>query len=558
MSLPSPGPDAIPEETARLARAINPKGTLYMQIRDHLGVIYGNQSFASLFSTRGQPAEAPWRLALVCIFQFIEGLTDRQAAEAVQQRIDWKYALALALNDPGFDFSVLCKFRARLLAGGNEMRLFDTMLAHLKTQGLLKVRGRQRTDSTHVLATVRTLNRLERVGETMRHALNVLAEVVPDWLRAHAAPEWYERYGRRMENYRFPKAETERSELGATIGRDGVQLLLVIERATDLPWLRDLPVLETLRRVWAEQYTDLSVDTICFREKKDLDIPGNLIASPYDPEARFSTKRGMDWVGYKVHFTETCDEDFPHLITHVQTTQASVQDDQVLEAVHQGLAERDVLPEVHLVDAGYTDAEGLVSSQRDYGITLMGPVAADPSWQAKAGEGFDKASFLINWEQETVTCPAGKKNYSWLPNGDRSRGVVGGIRVQFASRDCAPCLLRAHCTRAKVAPRELVLLPRERYEALRAAKERQNTETFREEYAMRAGVESTHAQALHRSDLRRTRYIGLAKTRLQHIFTAIALNMVRAVEWLTDTCLVEAPQPKTRLSRFAALEKVIA
>ncbi len=558
MSLPSPGPDAIPEETARLARAINPKGTLYMQIRDHLGVIYENQSFASLFSTRGQPAEAPWRLALVCIFQFIEGLTDRQAAEAVQQRIDWKYALALALNDPGFDFSVLCKFRARLLAGGNEMRLFDTMLAHLKTQGLLKVRGRQRTDSTHVLAAVRTLNRLERVGETMRHALNVLAEVVPDWLRAHAAPEWYERYGRRMENYRFPKAETERSELGATIGRDGVQLLLVIERATDLPWLRDLPVLETLRRVWAEQYTDLSVDTICFREKKDLDIPGNLIASPYDPEARFSTKRGMDWVGYKVHFTETCDEDFPHLITHVQTTRASVQDDQVLEAVHQGLAERDVLPEVHLVDAGYTDAEGLVSSQRDYGITLMGPVAADPSWQAKAGEGFDKASFLINWEQETVTCPAGKKNYSWLPNGDRSRGVVGGIRVQFASRDCAPCLLRAHCTRAKVAPRELVLLPRERYEALRAAKERQNTETFREEYAMRAGVESTHAQALHRSDLRRTRYIGLAKTRLQHIFTAIALNMVRAVEWLTDTCLVETPQPKTRLSRFAALEKVIA
>lgn len=558
MSLPSPGPDAIPEETARLARAINPKGTLYMQIRDHLGVIYENQSFASLFSTRGQPAEAPWRLALVCIFQFIEGLTDRQAAEAVQQRIDWKYALALALNDPGFDFSVLCKFRARLLAGGNEMRLFDTMLAHLKTQGLLKVRGRQRTNSTHVLAAVRTLNRLERVGETMRHALNVLAEVVPDWLRAHAAPEWYERYGRRMENYRFPKAETERSELGATIGRDGVQLLLVIERATDLPWLRDLPVLETLRRVWAEQYTDLSVDTICFREKKDLDIPGNLIASPYDPEARFSTKRGMDWVGYKVHFTETCDEDFPHLITHVQTTRASVQDDQVLEAVHQGLAERDVLPEVHLVDAGYTDAEGLVSSQRDYGITLMGPVAADPSWQAKAGEGFDKASFLINWEQETVTCPAGKKNYSWLPNGDRSRGVVGGIRVQFASRDCAPCLLRAHCTRAKVAPRELVLLPRERYEALRAAKERQNTETFREEYAMRAGVESTHAQALHRSDLRRTRYIGLAKTRLQHIFTAIALNMVRAVEWLTDTCLVETPQPKTRLSRFAALEKVIA
>src|SRR6266516_5238955 len=558
MSLPPSEPNSIPEETARLARTICPQGMLYMHLRVQLGVIYENQSFAGLFSTRGQPAEAPWRLMLVCIFQFIEGLTDRQAAEAVQQRIDWKYALALELSNPGFDFSVLCKFRARLLAGGNEMQLFDVMLAHLKMQGLLKARGRQRTDSTHILAAVRTLNRLERVGETMRHALNLLAEAAPDGLCAHAAPEWDERYGRRMENYRFPKAETERAELGATIGRDGVQLLQAVESATDLSWLRDLPALETLHRVWAEQYTDLSADIICFREKKDLDIPGNLIASPYDPEARFSTKRGMDWVGYKVHFTETCDEEFPHLITHVETTQDSVQDDQVLETVYQVLADREVLPEIHLVDAGYTDAEGLVSSQRDYGITLMGPVATDPSWQAKAGEGFDKASFLIDWEQEIAICPAGKQNYSWLPNGDRSRGVVGGIRVQFASRDCAPCPLRLRCTHAKVAPRELVLLPREHYEALREAKSRQSTTEFREEYAMRAGIESTHAQGVRRSDLRRTRYIVLTKTRLQHIFTAIALNVVRAVSWLIDTSLVEIPQPKTPLSRFAALEKVIA
>lgn len=245
MSLPLPEPDAIPEETARLARTINPKGTLYMQIRDQFGSIYENQQFAPLFSARGQPAEAPWRLALVCIFQFIEGLTDRQAAEAVQQRIDWKYALALELSDPGFDFSVLCKFRARLIAGGTEMQLFDQVLAHLKTQGLLKGRGYQRTDSTHVRASARTLNRLERVGETMHHALNVLAEVAPDWLRLHTLPEWGERYGRRMENYRFPKAETERSELGATIGRDGVLLLQALEKTTQTPWLQDLPALQT-------------------------------------------------------------------------------------------------------------------------------------------------------------------------------------------------------------------------------------------------------------------------------------------------------------------------
>jgi transposase len=557
MSLPLPESACIPEETARLARTICPKGTLYMQIRDHLGPIYENQLFASLFSTRGQPAEAPWRLALVCIFQFIEGLTDRQAAQAVQQRIDWKYALALELSDPGFDFSVLSKFRARLLAGSDEMQLFDVLLTHLKTQGLLRTRGRQRTDSTHILAAVRTLNRLERVGETMRHALNILAEVAPDWLRTHAVAEWNERYSRRMENYRFPKAETERCELGATIGRDGVELLQAVETAGDLPWLRELPAIQTLRQVWAEQYTDRS-GSLCLRDKKDLESAGDLIVSPYDTEARFSVKRGMEWIGYKVHFTESCDEDLPHLITNVETTTAAVPDDQVLESVHQALEQRDVLPEIHLVDAGYTDSEGLVSSQRDYGVTLLGPVAADPSWQAKAGEGFDKASFSIDWEQEIAICPAGKQNYSWLPNGDRSRGVVGGIRVQFASRDCASCPLRSRCTRAKVAPRELVLLPRDHYEALRAAKQRQHTGTFREAYAMRAGIESTHAQGVRRSDLRRTRYIGLTKTRLQHIFTAIALNVVRAIEWLTDTSPAKPPQPKTRVSHFAALEKAIA
>ena len=239
-----------------------------MQIRDQLGVIYENQSFADLFSTRGQPAEAPWRLMLVCIFQFIEGLTDRQAAEAVQQRIDWKYALALELSDPGFDFSVLSKFRARVVAGGGEMQLFEVMLDHLKTHGLLKARGRQRTDSTHILAAVRVLNRLERVGETLRHALNTLAEVAPEWLRTHAAPEWYDRYGRRMENYRFPKAQTARDELGATIGRDGLDLLAAVDAAAELPQLRALPAIEILRQVWANS-TPILLEPITFREKKD-------------------------------------------------------------------------------------------------------------------------------------------------------------------------------------------------------------------------------------------------------------------------------------------------
>lgn len=179
----------VPEDTARVARAAFPKGNMYMKMRDELGTIYHDQQFASLFPTRGQPAEAPWRLALVCVFQFIEGLSDRQAADAVRSRIDWKYALGLELTAPGFDFSVLSGFRARLISGELEEVLLDTVLAQFKQQSWLKERGSHRTDSTHVLAAVRVLNRLETVGETLRAALNAPAAVAPDWLQEQVESE---------------------------------------------------------------------------------------------------------------------------------------------------------------------------------------------------------------------------------------------------------------------------------------------------------------------------------------------------------------------------------
>jgi transposase len=215
----------IPEDTVRVARAAFPKGNRYMQMHDALGSIYSDGQFAGLFSQTGQPAEAPARLALVLVLQFAEGLSDRQAADAVRGRIDWKYALALELTDPGFDASVLSEFRTRLLHGEAEHLLLETLLTLLQEHGLLKARGTQRTDSTHILAAIRTLNRLELVGETMRYALNRLAVVAPAWLRAHMQPAWPERYGSRVENYRFPKADAARQRLAATIGADGFALL---------------------------------------------------------------------------------------------------------------------------------------------------------------------------------------------------------------------------------------------------------------------------------------------------------------------------------------------
>src|SRR4051795_3177237 len=208
----------IPELTAYVARTAFPNGNPYVALRDTLGTFYHDERFAALFPDRGHPAEAPWRLALVTVLQFAEGLADRQAADAVRGRIDWKYALGLELTDPGFDFSVLCEFRARLVAGGAERLLLEAMLETCKAHGLVKARGKQRTDSTHVLAAIRTLNRLELVGETLRAALNSLAAVVPQWLQSWAPPEWFDRYSTRVEESRLPKGEDARYAHGEGIG----------------------------------------------------------------------------------------------------------------------------------------------------------------------------------------------------------------------------------------------------------------------------------------------------------------------------------------------------
>src|ERR671925_1479406 len=235
----------VPEETRRVARAAFPRGNVYMRIRDELGAIDDDQLFAPFFPARGQPAASPWRLALTTVMPFAEGLSDRQAADAVRSRIDWKYALSLELTDPGFDHTVLSEFRTRLVSGQAEQLLLETLLSQLRARGLLKARGRQRTDSTHVLAAIRVLNRLELVGETLRRALNSLAVVAPDWLRAQAPAEWFERYGRRLENYRLPQTAAAREALAATIGTDGRQLLQAVEAAPDQPWLRDIPAVQT-------------------------------------------------------------------------------------------------------------------------------------------------------------------------------------------------------------------------------------------------------------------------------------------------------------------------
>jgi transposase len=548
MSLPLASTFTVPERTSEIAHAAFPKGNRYMQMRDTLGTVYTNAHFADLYPPVGQPAEAPWRLALVTIMQFAENLTDRQAAEAVRGRIDWKYTLGVDLTDAGFDFSVLSEFRARLLAGETVERLLTQMLALFVERGLLQARGTQRTDSTHIVAAVRDLNRLELVGETLHHALNALAQEAPAWVRDQVTAEWFLRYGQRFSDYRLPKGKCDRQQLAETIGQDGVHLLTQIYGAAAPGALRAIPAVETLRQVWIQQYYQES-GTVRWRDAKNCPPASLLIASPYDRESRYSEKRGRHWRGYKVHLTETCDAAAPSLMTHVETTIAPEQDVTVVETIHHGLADQALLPTVHIVDGAYVSSDGLVGSHQDYQVTLMGPMRQDSRWQAHDPQAFDASQFLIAWDQKVVTCPQGKQRRYWQPVPD-PRGKPM-IEVVFPKKDCAGCAVRSRCTRSITGPRELTLHPQAQQVALRAARERQQTEAFKALDKRRAGIEGTMSQAAYALGMRRTRYRGIKKTHLHHIAIATAINLQRGIDWLW-----EVPRSKTYTAHFARLALV--
>jgi transposase len=540
----------VPEETARVARAAFPKGNIYLRLRDRLGVFFEDEQFAPLFSERGQPAFSPWRLALISIMQFAEDLSDRQAAEAVRGRIDMKYLLGLELEDSGFDYSTLSEFRQRLVVGGMEQELLDTMLVVLAEEGLLRKRGKQRTDSTHVVTAVRNLNRLETVGETMRATLNIVATVAPDWLQQIVPLEWYDRYETRIEESHLPRKKKDRATWVEAVGKDGIYLLTRIYESETHGLLWEVSAVQVLRQVWLHQFYHLDGE-LKLRQAKDLPPASTRFASPYDPEAHYSTKRDTHWIGYKVHITETCDDDRPHLITCVETTMAPQPDIGMAASIHEALAEKDCLPDTHLTDTGYIDAEQIVDSQEKYGVNLVGPMRPDTSWQMKANVGYASKDFQVDWDAQTVICPRSIASSRWSANTDPWGNDV--IQVRFPPGECRQCEARSLRTRSIAGPRFLTLRQRTVHEALQNARQQQQTDEWQEQYAKRAGIEGTISQAVRGFGLRECRYIGLAKTHLQHVLTATAINLARLDAWFTGK-----KRAVTRTSRFAALRPLPA
>jgi transposase len=521
-----------------------------MRVRDLLQDLFVDDDFVGWFPVDGRRGVSPARLALVSVLQYAENLTDRQAARAVACRIDWKYALGMELTEPGFDHSVLSEFRDRLAQNDRADRLLKLMVDRLAAAGLVKSRGRARTDSTHVLAAVRRLSRVELVAETMRAALEALAKVDEVWLAGLMPEHWAARYGRSVRHERQPSGAQAVIAYVEQVGADGARLLQAVHAADAPVQAVQEPAVDVLRQVWVQQYWCDENATMRWREAKmsrarrsregttrrntanrDDDaeparVPWSTveIVSPHDPQARFSHKPGkVEWVGYKDHQTETCDDEKPNLIVHVVTTPAPEQDITAVDTIHAALVDNNVAPAEHLVDSGYVTPETIYRAAFNHQITVVGPVREDP--RADQRPGFTKEDFQVNWQDRTVTCPQGATSPPWKPTlADRKPR----LSVLFRRSDCRACTTRRQCTgNVDGKGRHLLLLPTPLQQIQSEARARQKTADWKRSYNLRAGAESTVSETVRAHGLRHCRYRGLAKTHVQHVLTAAGTNVVR-------------------------------
>jgi transposase len=568
-AVPLPDPDPVVAAAVRKKYA-GRRAPLAVTMRDRLGEWMTDDLFAAAFARRGRPGVPPARLALVTVLQMAGNLPDRDAAEAVRTRLDWAYALGLPLDDPGFDFSVLSEFRTRVTEHEMEEAALDALLAKLTEEGLLRAGGKQRTDSTHVIAAVRALHLIELAGESVRAALEALAAACPDWLAARlCTPDRTRRYGARTGSWRLPAGKADRDRLTLEYARDGYALVSACYQDAAPAWAREIPAVQVLRTVLLQNFRrdrDGQGPEVIRRREHGLESglpPARIkISSPYDTDASWSVKKDLLWLGYKIHVCETGDDPpacgcppdpaaaqprrcahdtRPNLITRVATTDATVPDSVMTTPLNQALHARGRAPGRHYADAGYASAQAIADAAL-LGITLITPLAAGTSRQARESTGYDRSAFTPDYDARTLTCPQGQSSQSWHP------AAGGSIAVRFAPATCRPCPARQLCTTSRTS-RQVRLPPRDLHDLQAAARTAQDTENWQHDYKRRAGIEATISQAITTTGTRRARYRGLPKTRLEHNYAAAALNLHRLDAYWNDT-----PIDRTRSTHLARLE----
>jgi transposase len=522
MSLKEPFPEEVPEDTARLVEPLLPADSVYRLVAECVDEFLSDDQFTELYAEEGRPGINPVVLSLVTVFQFLEKLPDRAAAQMAVMRMDWKYALRQPLDWAGFHFSDLCNFRKRLLAHGQESLIFEQVLAYLRERGLVSGGGRQRTDATHILGAVKQMSDAEVVREAVRLAISALISRDAPWVMQNIPASFIKNYSRAMPNYRMTH-----KELGEFIQETGEEARWLLDQVAlhasiDL---QRLPDLLQLGQIWEEQYQYVSEPDRRVAVRRGKDYVTDRIRNPHDPDVTYGAKANgaLTWVGFKLHITETVDE--PRFITDVTLTVSSARDVGDLADVQQRLKNRQLAPGRHYVDQGYMSGENVAESEKR-GIDLRGCIG--PDTQGKP-TGFRLEDFIVDVENQQVICPAGKSSQRWVPT---TRNTANRVAVHvFFGRQCLPCPFFGldHCTSSQTG-RHLSL--NAFHETIQARRQEQQSEAFQIEMHARAAIEGTISELVRAHGLRRARYRGGAKVFLQMLFTATATNLKR-LAWTT-------------------------
>jgi len=516
MSLKTRFPAEIPEATRVLVEPLLAEDSVYRLIAQEVEQMVGDEAFEDMYAEEGRPAVNAVVLALITIFQFLEKLPDRAAANMAVMRLDWKYALRQEVSWPGFHYSDLCNFRKRLLVHGRDGVVFESILAYLRERGYVKAGGKQRTDSTHIVGQVMALSRLEVVWETIRVALHALISTDAPWVLKWLPSSFVELYSVRRSDYRLKDSEVAPALHKA--GEEG-QWLVSQVMTTGSQTLQALPELALLRRVLEEHFAPNAAGQLQTRPAGQ--VTGDVISSPHETEARYGNKGSHAWIGYKLHVTETIDADLgARFITDSTVTPAFIQDNTSILDIQQHLIERQVPPAQQYVDQGYMSGANLAASLEAC-IDLRGFIRDGNVTKPK---GFRLPDFSIDVAHRQATCPAGKQAIGWSAVDPKIRNNVAFL-VSFG-KQCQDCPFFGPnlCTDKKAG--RTIAISRQ-HDLITARRAQSKTEAFHQEMQQRAAIEGTLSELVRAHAARRARYRGLPKNQLQANFTGAATNLKR-------------------------------
>ena len=482
----------------------------------------------------GRPATDPVMLAGVTLLQFMEKLPDRAASEHAVYHLGWKYALDLELADRGFHPTVLVYFRDRLEENKAERVIFDCVLELLVELGLVKKKGKQRLDSTHILGYVKEMSRLECAVETVRLALEALAEEVFSAERPKFWGRLWALYVQSELNWRLSKAK--RKNRYRQCGQDMKELLEWID--TNQPKLSELEAVKLLRRVFCEQF-----EVVEGKLQPTAKRPPRSVQNPHDPDAHFADKGKKQWVGYKVHVVESVDPEEPakkkgepteSFITEILTTEAA-QDEMagLAEALKRQHNQHEIKPEVLYADGGYVTEKTLTEAEQG-GMELLGPTRPDPH-----PGPYNADAFSVDIEKQQAICPQGNVSTQWSRIRDAYMGTEY-YRIEWGNQ-CDSCPVQKQCTRSKSGRRILVVGLR--HDLVEKRRKEMREAEFSKNMHPRNGIEGTHSELVRGHGMRRTKYRGLSRVGLSHYFMGAACNVKRYLNLLAFQLRTAALSP---------------